>query len=168
MALLVLASGIGGCGEGLSASELEGTYAIVEREEGPCEGPLEPNLPSPDDRHFQLVEEDRGGEPLLAYYGCEAPDDCSTTRDLLRSFGRSGGGWEASLANAESGCVLRFRRRALFATESGVEIVQTVYRETDDSLPIEECTDMEANRRGDAMPCVSVVEIRAERIGPAP
>ena len=168
-ATLALVFGIGGCGEGVPASELEGTYEIVERVEGPCDGPLEPSLPSPDDRHFRLVEEEEARDTLLAYYPCTGPEDCASRRDLLRSFGPVPGGWEATLANADTGCVLSFRRRELLLTDDGVEIVQTAYRETDESLVgDDECTAAEANRRGDRMPCVSVVETRARRLDAGP
>ncbi len=164
--LAVLAS----CGEEVPAEELEGTYEVVERVEGPCEGPFEPNLPSPDDRYFQLIDDVRaGGEPLIAYHDCTAPDDCSTMPNLLRSFGPVSGGWGSTLATADTGCVLRYTRRELFPTDDGVEIIRTTYSETDESLTTSEtCTNAEANRRGDRMPCVSVVEIRAEKLGPVP
>lgn len=165
--LLAAVLALAGCGEAVpEASELEGIYEIVEREEGPCEGPLESDPPSPGNRYFELEAESDGGEELrLAFYECTGPDDCTTDADLRRSFGRTGGGWGATFATASTGCVLRFTRRELFLTEDGVEIVQTTYRERDESLTTDaECNDLEANRRGDRMPCVSVVETRAQRL----
>jgi hypothetical protein len=159
---------LAGCAEEVPASELEGTYEIVERVEGPCGGPLESSPPSADDRYFRLEEDVRGSEPLIAYFDCSGPDDCSTTRDLLRSFGPVSGGWGSSLATASTGCVLRYTRRELFPTDDGVEIIRTTYQETDESLVGDDCSNAEANERGDRMPCVSVVETRATKLDPEP
>jgi len=155
--------GLLGCGDGVPPEELGGAYEVTERLEGTCDGSLEPGTPSPGERYFQLEYTEEPSE-RLEYFTCSGPSDCSSTADQSRSFGPAGRAWRGSLATSSTGCVLRYRQRELFPTDEGVEIIQTVYQETDDSLVGDECNDFVARDRGRRMPCVSIVETRARSL----
>lgn len=172
MVILALGFSAGGCGEGISGQELEGAYEVVERVEGPCEGPFESDPPAAEDRYFELrLEDPSGAPPVLAYYPCAAPGDCDAMDDLRRSFGPTGSGWAGAIFTATdlgASCVLRWRLREVFPTDEGIEIVESVHQETDDSLSSDECQDLEASRRRDRMPCVSRTETRARELDDSP
>jgi len=151
-----------GCGEGVPPRDLNGVYEVTERLEGACDGELEPSTVSPGDRFFELEYTE---DPVrLEYHTCSSADDCSATTDQARSFGPSGSNWNGTLATSSTGCVLRYRVRELFPTDEGVEIIQTTYGETDDSLVGDECNDLEARDRARRMPCLTVVETRATQL----
>ncbi len=153
-----------GCGDGTPPQELEGVYRVTERLEGDCDGALEPGTVSPTNRFFELVYNGELGRDRLEYRRCDDASTCSSSAVQDLSFGPGGSNWNGILATASTGCVLRYRLRELFLTDDGVEIIQTTYGETDESLTPEECDPQEARDRARRMPCLSVVETQAERL----
>lgn len=152
------------CGGSESAADFDGDYELVEQLSGPCDGPLEPVPIEPTDQFFRFSAEPFADGTLVAYYSCAAPGDCNDTFDLFRSFGRTDGVWVTTVATAVApGCLLRFRRRELTATDDGVLIIDTVHEALDESLPDDECVQATARARGESMPCVSTTELVAER-----
>ncbi|MBO6936467.1 MAG: hypothetical protein JJ863_15955 [Deltaproteobacteria bacterium] len=156
------------CADRTPPTDLDGMYEVTERLEGSCDAELTPATIGATGRFFRL-EYTEGSSPVrraqLEYFRCDTadPDSCSPTSSQDLSFGPAGSTWSGSLATASAGCVLRFRHRELYESDEGVEIIQTTYGETDESIPTEAdgCEDLEALDRGRRMPCLSVVEIRA-------
>lgn len=162
LAALVGLMALGACGEDVEPEAFDGVYEVTERVEGSCDEVLEPSIPSPGERFFALEWEPR--QYRVSYFTCSSADSCSTSADVPRSFGPVDGGFNGVYSTASSGCVLRHRVRELVETDEGVQIVQTTYQETDETLEGDACHALEARRRGRSMPCVSVVETLARRL----
>jgi hypothetical protein len=157
------------CGCTPDGSGFAGDYATVAylRQQGGCRGVQSVEPIDPDDAYFRLDDVEAPAGPLVGYFACTAPGNCDDIYDLARSFGAAEDDpdrWAGYITTAipASPCVLGYRVRRLSAMPGGIAIDETVYRETEASLPAGECVAATAAARADAMPCVEESRLVAE------
>ena len=152
-----------------SGSGFAGDYASVAfvRQQGGCGGVQSVEPIDPTDAYFRLDDVDTATGPLVGYFACQAPGNCDDIYDLTRSFGAAkddADHWAGYVTTAipANPCVLGYRVRRLSTMNGGVAIDETVYRESDASVPTGECVAATAAARADAMPCVEESRLVAE------
>ena len=150
-------------------SGFAGEYTSVAfmRQQGGCRGVQSVEPIDPADRYFRLDDVDTSTGALVGYFACQAPDNCEDVYDLTRSFGAAkddADQWAGYVTTAipANPCILGYRVRWLSAVTGGIAIDETVYRETDPTVPAGECISATAAARADTMPCVEESRLVAE------
>ena len=161
LALLVLV----GCGS--DNVDLTGMYRV---DGAVGSAPCGTDAPLQDAPAFlKFAKDEFLGQTYFKYDGCtdEAGTDCMATGGLFSGFFEPiDGGWRGVVTSSSGGggsCTLSYFEQTAILDDDALVIESHDYRDVVD-LPDDKCEPEEAEKRGDAMPCVEHTRFDATRL----